>query len=70
MPRAGRVSLDVFDLRGARVRRLLEQGYPAGPSSLAWDGKDDHGRWSAAGVYWVVLKSGTEVARAKLIRFP
>jgi hypothetical protein len=70
LPRAGRVSLEVFDLRGARVRRLLEEKVPAGPSSIAWDGKDDQGRSSAAGVYLLVLKSGNEVARGKAIRFP
>jgi hypothetical protein len=70
MPRAGRVSLDVFDLRGARVRRLLEATLPAGPSSVAWDGKDAHGRPAPAGVYLMALKSGNGVARTKAIRLP
>jgi hypothetical protein len=70
LPVAGHVSLDVFDLRGARVRRLLSGTRPAGPSSIAWDGKSDDGRVAAAGVYMIVLRSGEAVQRAKLVRLP
>jgi flagellar hook assembly protein FlgD len=70
LPRAGRVLLEVYDVRGARVRRLLDAAHPAGRSSMAWDGKDDDGRLAGAGVYLMVLKSGDESARTKLIRLP
>ena len=50
----------------AAVRETLS----AGQSSMAWDGKDERGRVAAAGVYIMILRSGNEVARAKLIRFP
>ena len=70
LPRAGRIALYVFDLRGARVRRMLAEARSAGPSSIAWDGKDDNGRVAAAGIYMMVLRSGDEVARAKIIRLP
>jgi hypothetical protein len=70
LPRAGRVTLDVFDVRGARIRRVLDETLPAGPSAKAWDGKDDRGRMAAAGVYVTVLRSGDETARAKLVRLP
>jgi hypothetical protein len=70
LPRAGRVSLDVFDLRGAHVRSLLDGTFPAGKSAMAWDGTDDRGKVVAAGVYVTVLRSESGVARAKLIRLP
>ena len=70
LPRAGSVALDVFDLRGARVRGLLEETHPAGRASMAWDGRDDDGRMAATGVYILVLRAGEEVARAKVIRLP
>jgi hypothetical protein len=70
LPRAGAVTLDVFDLRGAHVRRLIDETRPTGRSSMAWDGKSDAGRVAAAGVYLMVLKSGDDVARARIIRLP
>ena len=69
-PKAGRVTLDLYDLRGARVRRLLDETRPAGPSSIAWNGRDDDGRTTATGVYFAVLRSGDAVARTKLVRLP
>ncbi len=72
LPRAARTTVDVFDLRGARVRRLLDdEERVAGPSSAAWDGRDDAGRSVGAGVYFVVLRAGVDAeARAKIVRLP
>ena len=70
LPRAGRVTLDVYDLRGAHVRSLFAGAQPAGPASLAWDGRDDRGRTAATGVYVLVLRAGDELARTKVIRLP
>jgi hypothetical protein len=70
LPRAGRVSLDVYDLRGARVRRTVDETHSAGRSAMAWDGKSDDGWVAAAGMYLLVLRAGDEVARAKIIRLP
>ncbi|MGD9549343.1 MAG: FlgD immunoglobulin-like domain containing protein, partial [Candidatus Krumholzibacteriia bacterium] len=48
----GRVTLAVYDARGARVRLLVDGPQPAGRHSLRWDGRDDGGRTLATGVYF------------------
>jgi hypothetical protein len=70
LPGAAHVSIDLYDLRGARVRRLISETRSAGPGSVAWDGRTDDGRVAAAGVYVMVLRSGGAVERAKLVRLP
>jgi hypothetical protein len=70
LPRPGHVSLELYDLRGALVRRLLSETRSAGPSTATWDGLRDDGRVAAAGVYMMVLKSGDAIERAKLVRLP
>jgi hypothetical protein len=70
LPRGGRVTIDVLDLRGARVRRVLDEEKGAGRSSAAWDGRDEAGRAVAAGVYFVVVRSGEARDRAKVVRLP
>ena len=50
-----RVALDVFDVRGARVRNLVRSERASGRVEVAWDGRDDHGRKVASGVYLVRL---------------
>jgi hypothetical protein len=43
------VVLDVFDVRGARVARLVDGERPAGPLESGWDGRDDAGGSDAGG---------------------
>jgi hypothetical protein len=58
LPARLRAVVDVFDLRGARVRRLLDRDLEAGPHALTWDGRDDRGAPLASGVYFVRLRAG------------
>jgi M6 family metalloprotease-like protein len=51
LPARGSVALNVYDIRGALVRRLAGGTFDAGPHALAWDGTDDSGRPVASGVY-------------------
>ncbi len=65
---ASRVRVDVFDLRGARVRGLADRDFPAGETALGWDGRDDLGRAVAPGVFFVRITGGAGAASAKVIR--
>ena len=56
--RERRVALEVFDLRGRRVRMLLDEVRPAGDGSTTWNGLDDTGAPVASGVYTVRLRAG------------
>lgn len=47
----GPVLLEVYDLRGLRVRTLAAADLPAGVHRIRWDGCDDAGRAVASGVY-------------------
>jgi hypothetical protein len=60
------VRLDVLDLRGRLVRRLLVQSLPAGRHGVLWDGRDDGGREVSSGVYWARLQVADRVISRKL----
>jgi hypothetical protein len=45
------VSIELTDLMGRPVRRLLDEERPAGFQEIKWDGKDEQGRRVPAGVY-------------------
>jgi hypothetical protein len=55
---AGPVRLEVFDVRGRRVRALVDGRRPAGVHVVRWDRRDDRGRTAAVGVYIVRLVAG------------
>jgi flagellar hook assembly protein FlgD len=66
----GRVSAQILDLAGHRVRTLAtDHEYPPGPQVLGWDGKSDAGVGLPSGVYFVEVREGThsEARRAVLL---
>ena len=67
LPMAAEVSVDVYDIRGARVRRLHRGPLSAGASVLVWNGRDDSGRATASGAYFVRVEAGRDVLTQRLV---
>ncbi len=59
MEKAAHVDLTIYDVRGARVRGLVNQHRNAGAYHVDWDGHDDRGRQVASGVYFYKLVAGS-----------
>ena len=68
LAREGSVALEVFDVRGARVRTLAKGAWQAGRHRISWDGRDDAGGRLGAGVYFVRLATGGQVWNRKVVR--
>jgi hypothetical protein len=51
------VKLEIFDVLGRQVRTLVNQRQQAGKHSVAWNGRDEHGRLVARGVYIYRLRT-------------
>jgi hypothetical protein len=58
LPRAGRMQLDIFDVRGRRVRTLWDQETAEGPGQTSWDGRDNSGRMARSGMYLYLVRFG------------
>jgi hypothetical protein len=60
-----RVSLRVYDVRGARVRTLENRELPAGRYEVGWDGMDNRGSQVASGIYFyrLVTSGGAALTR-------
>jgi hypothetical protein len=67
IPAAGRVALDVFDVSGRRVRTLDDGLREAGTHAVTWDGRDERGRASAAGVYFLRLATDAGTSTRKVV---
>jgi hypothetical protein len=59
-PAPGRVSVDVFDVQGRRVRRLLDGPVAAGVQRAAWDGRDENGELVSPGIYFGRVQGAAE----------
>ncbi len=62
---AGEARVEVFDVRGARIRTIFAGALEAGEHPLPWDGRSESGGRAAPGVYLVRARSG---ARAAIVR--
>lgn len=64
----GYVRLELFDLSGRLVRRLLDASVIAGPQRAQWNGLDRSGRRTPPGVYIARLETAAGVESRRLLR--
>jgi hypothetical protein len=57
LPLGGHALLDVFDVKGRRVRRVFDGTLQAGTHAVVWDGRDSSGRLAPSGVYFYRLQA-------------
>jgi hypothetical protein len=66
-PGAERARLEIYDLRGRRVARLLDGPLAAGRHERLWSGRDDTGRRQASGLYFARLRTDGASVEARLL---
>ncbi len=66
--RATLVELEIYNLKGQLVRRLVSESKDRGNHQTSWDGKDDQGSKVSSGVYLARIKgtSGSKVKKLVL----
>jgi hypothetical protein len=69
LPVAGRARVDIYDVRGRLVRRLVDESLAAGTYSRTWEGLDDGGQRVSSGVYLVKVQhpAGQRVTKVSLV---
>ncbi|HPF70728.1 MAG TPA: FlgD immunoglobulin-like domain containing protein [Candidatus Krumholzibacteria bacterium] len=67
LPEAADVTVDVYDVRGARVRSLVGGALSAGSHAVTWDGRDRLGRPAPSGVYVMAVRDGVSAARRSVV---
>ncbi len=58
LPEKQNVSLDIYDINGRRVTRLLNGKLNKGWHTVTWNGVDSHGRKMKSGIYFYKLNAG------------
>lgn len=69
VPSAGMVTIEIFDVRGAKVATLADDEEPAGYHHLVWNGTDAGGRPVVRGVYFCRIRfAGEPPVMEKLVK--
>jgi hypothetical protein len=67
LPSATHVELTIYDVRGQKVRDLVNRNYTPGSYSAIWDGTTSARTAAPSGVYFYKLKAGSFTDTKKLV---
>jgi flagellar hook assembly protein FlgD len=62
-----RTEIAIYNLKGQKIKTLLNEVLPAGRHSVLWNGTDESGKKVASGVYFYKMKSGSFNSTRKMI---
>ncbi|MBC8416628.1 MAG: T9SS type A sorting domain-containing protein, partial [Candidatus Cloacimonetes bacterium] len=58
LPEESEVELSVYNIKGQKVKTLVNETKPAGEHSAIWNGKDSNGNQVSSGIYFYKLNTG------------
>lgn len=67
LPQRSHVTIEIFNLLGQRVARLIDEDYPAGSHIVTWDGMSSDGQSVPTGIYLYRLKAGDFMETKKML---
>jgi len=67
LSKAGNVVLDIYNIKGELVKRLINHQLSNGIHSVIWDGKDKYGHICSSGVYCCKISNNGIVETKKML---
>ena len=65
LPESGQVKLEIYNIKGQKVKTLLDCYMSPGRSEMLWKGRDDDGKRVSSGVYFYKLDVNGKTEKAK-----
>ena len=66
LQQASNLQIDIYNIKGQKVKSLLNEYRPAGEHSIVWNGKDDTGNDVGSGVYFYRMEAEGYVGTRKM----
>jgi len=57
LPESGNVKLEIYNIKGQKIKTLLDCYMSPGRSEMLWNSKDDNGKRVSSGVYFYKLQT-------------
>jgi peptidyl-prolyl cis-trans isomerase A (cyclophilin A) len=61
------VTLDIYNIKGQKVKQIVNEVLPAGEHSINWNGRDSNGKRVGSGIYFYKLVAGDYQRVKKMI---
>ena len=63
----GRVTLKIYNIKGEKVKTLIDDNLSATNHTIIWNGKDESNNTVSSGIYFYKMKHGTYTSTKKII---
>ena len=63
----GNVAIDIYNIKGQKVKTLVNDRQNAGAHTVVWNGHDDNGKHVGSGIYFFNMKAGKYTSTRKMI---
>jgi hypothetical protein len=67
VPSPGKVNLDIYNIKGQKVKTLVNDTFNAGKHTVVWNGRDANNKKVASGVYLYKMRNGKYSSTKKMI---
>ena len=67
IPEENKVILSIYNIKGQKVKILIDEVLSAGQHSVVWDGRDSNGNRVGSGIYLYRLQTGSEEQVRKML---
>ncbi|MFH2049899.1 MAG: T9SS type A sorting domain-containing protein, partial [bacterium] len=67
IPQDAKVSLEVFNIMGQRVKTLIDEMLNAGEHTVEWDSRNSSGQSVSSGIYFYKLNAGDQTDSKKMM---
>lgn len=61
------VTLEIFNIKGQKVKKLIDEILPTGNHTVVWNGEDENGNTVSSGIYFYKMKAGQYTLTKKMI---
>ena len=55
--KGGKIEIEIYNIRGQKIRSLLDESKQSGWYRLEWDGRNDQGSEVGSGVYYFRMRA-------------
>ncbi|MCL1827197.1 MAG: T9SS type A sorting domain-containing protein [Candidatus Cloacimonetes bacterium] len=67
IPADSKVELNIYNIKGQRVKKLINSPYTAGNHKIVWNGKNEQGQQVSSGIYFYQFKTDTDQDIKKML---
>jgi len=67
LPEESNVNLSVYNVKGQKVKQLVNEHFTSGQHSIVWNGKDNNNKSVASGLYFYKISTGESSTMRKML---